>query len=49
MQLQLKPWREVIVPHEDVLDGDFQEASFAADLTKVMLGIAPPDYQDPSA
>lgn len=45
--MTLKPWREVIEPHKDVLEGDFQEASFAADLAKVVLGKAPPDYQDP--
>ncbi|MBL0196370.1 MAG: ATP-binding protein [Myxococcales bacterium] len=44
----LKPWREVISPHEDVLEGSFQEAAFAADLTKVVIGIAPPEYQDPA-
>jgi hypothetical protein len=42
-----KAWREVIAPHQDVLEGTFQEAAFAADLTQVVLGIAPPDYQDP--
>lgn len=45
--MTLKPWREVITPHEDVLEGTFQEASFAADLTKVVSGIAPPEHQDP--
>ncbi len=45
--MTLKPWREVIIPHEDVLEGNFQEAAFAADLTKVVLGVAPPEYQDP--
>jgi hypothetical protein len=45
--MTLKPWREVITPHEDVLEGSYEEASFAADLTKVVLGVAPPDYQDP--
>lgn len=45
--MTLKPWREVITPHEDVLEGSFQEASFAADLTKVVMGVAPPEYQDP--
>ncbi|MBN4059261.1 ATP-binding protein, partial [Endomicrobium sp. AH-315-J14] len=45
--MTLKPWREVIVPHEDVLEGSFQDASFAADLTKVVLGVASPEYQDP--
>ncbi len=47
MQAKLLPWREVIVPHEDVLEGNFQEAAFAADLTKVVLGTAQADYQDP--
>ena len=45
--MTLKPWREVIVPHEDVLDGKFQESEFAADFTKVVDGVASPDYQDP--
>lgn len=45
--MTLKPWREVIIPHEDVLEGNLQEAAFAADLTKVVLGKAPPEYQDP--
>lgn len=45
--MTLKPWREVITPHEDVLEGSFHEASFAADLTKVVLGVAPAEYQDP--
>lgn len=34
--MTLKPWREVIVPHEDVLQGSFQESEFAADLTKLV-------------
>lgn len=45
--MSLKPWREVAVPHQDVLEGTFQESEFAADLTKVVRGIAPPEYQDP--
>lgn len=45
--MTLKPWREVITPHDDVLEGTFEEASFAADLTKVVLGVAPAEYQDP--
>lgn len=45
--MSLKPWREVIIPHEDVLEGTFQDSEFAADLTKVVQGIATPDYQDP--
>jgi uncharacterized protein len=46
--MALKPWREVAVPHQDVLEGKFQEAEFAADLTKVVQNVAPADYQDPA-
>ena len=45
--MTLKPWREVIHPHDDVLDGKFDESELAADLTKVVRGIAKPEYQDP--
>ncbi len=45
--MSVQPWREVIVPHEDVLEGTFEEASFAADITKVVRGVASPEYQDP--
>ncbi|MBI1349440.1 DUF499 domain-containing protein, partial [bacterium] len=43
---QLKPWREVAVPHEDVLKGTFQQAEFAADLSRVHNGTASSEYQD---
>ena len=45
--MSLKPWREVIHPHKDVLEGTFQESEFAADINKVANCIAPPEYQDP--
>ncbi|MGA8832858.1 MAG: ATP-binding protein [Desulfomonilaceae bacterium] len=45
--MNLKPWREVITPHEDILHGNFREAEFAADLSKVASGVASPEYQDP--
>ena len=45
--MSLKSWREVVTPHEDVLHGTFQESEFAADLTKVVRGVATPEYQDP--
>src|SRR3954466_12380595 len=45
----LKPWREVAVPHADVLKGTFQQAEFAADITAVQTGKAPPVYQDAPA
>ena len=44
--MALKPWREIAVPHEDVLKGTFQQAEFAADISKVHQGIATPEYQD---
>ncbi len=44
----LKSWREVIHPHPDVQNGDFQEAEFAADLQSVFSGEArSPEYADP--
>lgn len=43
-----KPWREIAVPHEDVLKGTFQQAEFAADLSRVHDGTATPEYQDPA-
>lgn len=44
--MNLKPWREIAVPHEDVLKGTFQQAEFAADLSRVHDGTATPEYQD---
>jgi predicted AAA+ superfamily ATPase len=35
-------------PHRDVLEGNFQESEFAADLSEVVAGTAPPEYQDPA-
>jgi HEPN superfamily Swt1-like protein len=34
----LKPWREVVTPHQDVASGRYQQAEFAADLWQVHLG-----------
>ena len=45
--MTLKPWREVAIPHEDVLKGTFQQAEFAADLSRVHDGTATAEYQDP--
>src|SRR3954454_4959719 len=47
--MTLKPWREIAIPHADVLKGTFQQADFAADITAVLSGKAPPQYQDPVA
>jgi uncharacterized protein len=46
--MSLKPWREVATPHEDVLHGKFQQAEFAADISRVHEGTATPEYQDPT-
>ena len=43
----LKPWREVVMPHEDVASGRYQQAEFAADLWQVHLGEGTPEYRDP--
>ena len=42
----MKPWREIAVPHRDVLEGTFQQAQFAADMTAVRAGTAAREYQD---
>ena len=44
----LRPWREVIQPHKDVASGDFNQAEFAADLSKVHAGTAASEYLNPS-
>jgi hypothetical protein len=44
--MSLKPWREIIIPHPDVLSGTFQQSEFAADLTAVRTGKATPEYGD---
>ncbi len=44
--MSLKPWREIAVPHEDVLKGTFQQAEFAADLSRVHAGTATAEYQN---
>jgi predicted AAA+ superfamily ATPase len=47
--MSLKPWREIIVPHPDVLNGTFQQSEFAADLTAVRSGKATTEYGDAKA
>jgi len=47
--MSLKPWREVAVPHPDVLEGTFQQSEFAADITAVRNGRATREYQDAAA
>ncbi|MHB8620393.1 MAG: Swt1 family HEPN domain-containing protein, partial [Chloroflexota bacterium] len=43
----LKPWREVVTPHQDVASGRYQQAEFAADLWQVHLGQGTDEYRDP--
>lgn len=45
----MKPWREVAVPHRDVLEGTFLQSEFAADITAVRGGKAMAEYQDAKA
>jgi hypothetical protein len=45
----MKPWREIAVPHADVLQGTFLQSEFAADITAVHTGKATPEYQEPAA
>jgi Protein of unknown function (DUF499) len=45
--LGLKPWREVIRPHQDIRDGNFNASQFAANLYNVVAGTATPEYRDP--
>ena len=44
--MSLKPWREIARPHKDVLEGTFKQSEFAADISQVAAGSAPPEYQD---
>mgnify|MGYP001107947727 CR=1 FL=1 len=44
--MNIKPWREVARPHKDVLEGTFKQSEFAADISAVAGGTAPPEYQD---
>ena len=37
----LKPWREVVTPHQDVASGRYQQAEFAADLQQASKGDGP--------
>ena len=45
----MKPWREIVVPHRDVLEGTFQQSEFAADIAAVHSGKATREYQEAPA
>ena len=42
----LTRWKEIIQPHHDVSSGRFVQAEFAANLSDVLRGTAPPEYGD---
>ena len=42
----MKPWREIAIPHKDVLEGTFQQSEFAADITAVTRSGPATEYQD---
>jgi predicted AAA+ superfamily ATPase len=41
-------WYDIVEPHQDIKDGNFDEAVFAADLGNVAQGNAPVDYNEPA-
>jgi predicted AAA+ superfamily ATPase len=43
----LRPWREVVFPHDDVARGRYAVAEFAADLGQVVRGDGAAEYVDP--
>lgn len=43
----LPSWREVMEPHQDVAEGRYRNAEFAADLSQVALGKGELEYRDP--
>ncbi|MBU1411233.1 DUF499 domain-containing protein, partial [Myxococcota bacterium] len=45
----MKAWRELAIPHPDVLEGTFQQSEFAADISAVRDGRATREYQDAAA
>ncbi|MBF0138066.1 MAG: DUF499 domain-containing protein [Magnetococcales bacterium] len=45
--MTVTPWRNIAVPHQDILKGTFQESEFAADISQVFQNKASPEYQDP--
>lgn len=45
----MKPWREIAIPHNDVLKSTFQQSEFAADISAVHSGKAALEYQDAKA
>lgn len=44
---KLRPWIQVVQPHEDIRKGRFDESIFAADLGEVLVGRGALEYRDP--
>jgi len=44
---KLKPWIQVVEPHEDIRRGRFDESIFAADLGEILAGRGALEYRDP--
>ena len=44
----LPAWRDIVEPHDDVAQGTYQLAEFAADLRQVHGGVARQEYADPT-
>ena len=44
----LPAWRDVVEPHDDVANGRYQQAEFAADLGQVHQGQGADEYRDPT-
>ncbi len=42
----MEPWHQVVVPHEDIRRGRFDESVFAADLSDVLADRGPLEYRD---
>lgn len=45
----MKSWREIAIPHSDVLKGTLQQSEFAADITAVRFGKSSDEYKDAKA
>ena len=45
--MELKAWREVIAPNDDVAFGQYDQSEFAADLAQVAKGKGSSEYSDP--
>jgi predicted AAA+ superfamily ATPase len=44
----IRPWRMVVTPHEDIRQGRFDASVFAANLGHVLVGQGAVDYRDPA-